>query len=172
MPKDSRRSWRSARPSFGAASRVRGWRLSWALAVALVACSGPGAAHYVGLIDELGLPEEWEAARTVIYAPDGDVRCEPSLFTDCPYAVRYYLADGAPADVYAGVLAAVRADGFESRQEFDPSCDHAGELPCGFSSVRADDRINVAIYQPGQDDGVGVARPDLVTVRVTAQETD
>jgi hypothetical protein len=138
----------------------------------LVACSGPGAAHYVSVIDALGLPDEWEAARTVIHAPDGDVRCDPSPFSDCPYAVRYYLTDGAPADVYALALATARADGFEARNEFDPTCRPTGELPCGFTSVRGDDRVNVAIYRPGTDDGAGVARRDRVTVRVTAQETN
>ena len=108
-------------------------------------CGGPGAAHYEAVIDGLALPDEWELARTVIYAPDGDVKCDPSPFTDCPYAIRYFVTAEAPAEAYQAALVAVRGAGLEVSQEFDPSCNPQSQVPCGFAANRGADQMNVAI---------------------------
>ena len=137
----------------------------------VIGCGAPDAAHYEGVIDALTLPDEWEMARSVVYAPEGDVACSPSPVTDCPYVVRYYLEPGLPRDIYEAARSAVGQAGFAIDRDSEPDCEPS-EVPCGFIALRGADQVNVAIYQPGEDDGTGVARPDHVTVRITAQEKD
>jgi hypothetical protein len=136
------------------------------VAVLVLACGGPDAARYAATLDEIAVSEDWEAARTIVHAPGGDIDCTPTPFSDCPYVVRFYIVDGTQVDTYQELLAAVTLSGFTLQREFDPECDGQTD-PCGFTALREADQIFVAVYPPGRDDGTGVARADRVTARVT-----
>lgn len=143
-----------------------------ASAFLVAACTGPGAAHYVAVLDELTIPSGWELAKTQVRGPDGDQHCDPLVNAGCPAVVRYYLVDGLPVDVSKAARAAVIETGFAIDREFDSgACDAPPSAPaCAFFASRSDDRIVVNIYNPGHDDGTGVGEANRSTVRITASK--
>ena len=138
-------------------------------AILLVACGGPDAGHYSAILDETVVPEGWTKAATVIHGPGGDVECQPTPISECPYAVRFYTTPAGPIEAYAAARSMVADAGFALEREFDVACD--GQSPaCALTAIRDADRLSVSVFQPGQDDGTGVALPDQVTVRLTATD--
>ena len=151
-------------------------RPSLILAVAAVvlvgACTGPGPAHYAAVLDELTIPSGWELAKTQVRAKDGDQHCDPLVNAGCPGVIRYYLVEGLPVDVYKPARNAVIDAGFAIDREFDPeACDAPPSAPaCGFFASRDGDRIEINLYNPGHDDGIGVGASNRSMVRVTASK--
>jgi hypothetical protein len=148
------------------------WQVRSVLALLLIGLLAGCRAETAGLVavlDEVGVPGDWKPARTVVHAPGGDVECQPSPVTDCPFVERYLVAGAEPRDAYAAGSAAVRAAGFRIEREFDPDCERQGSPPCGFTAERGDREVQVNVYEAGEDDGAGVAEPGRVTVRITVR---
>ncbi len=152
---------------------VRGkWLLAMVVAAVVVGC-GPGAAHYATVLDELAVPTAWELARTQVRDQNGDDSCTPVVNPVCPAVVRYYLVDAVAADIYAEAKQVVTAAGYSIKQEFYPACDASpSSAACTFYAVKDKDQVTVNVYNAGGggDDGLGFARQDRSTVRVTASE--
>lgn len=148
---------------------VRGLSAVMGAVILLLACGGPDAAHYTAVLEEVRVPEGWTDAATVVHGPGGDVDCQPTPFSECPYVVRFYTTGTTPSDAYRAALSAVAETGFDLEREFNPECD-GPSLACALTAIRDADRLSVNVYQPGKDDGTGVARPEQVTVRVTAED--
>ena len=104
-------------------------------AILLVACAGPDAAHYSAILDEIVVPDGWTEAATVIHGPGGDVECQPTPISECPYAVRFYTTPAGPIEAYAAARSMVAEAGFALEREFDVACD--GQSPaCALTAIR------------------------------------
>jgi len=152
-----------------ASAKVRLLRITF-VALVLVGCSGPDAAHYEAVLDELEIPTTWELVHTYVQAPDMENDCS-RLFPSCPSVTRSYLVDGEPIDAYPVAKQVVLDAGFEIDQEISPDCDLPPSLAaCVFNAVRAEDWIRVNIFNPGDDvAGLGIADPNRSMVRLTSE---
>ena len=65
----------------------------------LGACyGGPGVDHYVGLLDTLEIPADWELVATERRGPGEEFQCEPFFTSTCPGAARWYALSGDLTD--------------------------------------------------------------------------
>lgn len=145
--------------------------LAIALTVALTGCAFANVARYQAILDDLAAPDGWELVLTKVVTRDTKPNCG-SLFGDCPRALRYYLASGAGADIYAAAKAMVTNTGFEIDQETRPTCDAVPPRTpaCGIIASRDSDLLQVNIYNAGEDpDDVGVAATDRMQVRLISK---
>src|SRR5689334_13988585 len=79
----------------------------------LVGCySGPNAAHFVSIVDELGTPAGWEIAQTVLRGPDQPKSCNPIVTNECPAAIRHFSVSTEIASAYAQAKDVVSGAGF------------------------------------------------------------
>ncbi len=152
---------------------MRGRRLlTVVVAVLVVACSGPNAAHYEAVLDELSIPSTWELADTTVRAPGGEIDCAPFLTSYCPSVARYYLVDaGAAIDAYGKAKQLLIEAGFEIQNEFLPKCDTSTSgAACTVVAALDSDVVELAVYNPGEDtEGLGIAQKGRSIVRVTAR---
>ena len=130
-------------------------------------------ARYQAVLDDFAVPDGWELMLTRSVTPDSTPSCG-GLFGECPRAIRYYLASGAGADIYAAAKARVTSAGFELDLEIRPTCDaDPPRTPaCGITASRESDLLQVDIYNAGEDpDNFGVTAADRMQVRLIAQPT-
>ena len=66
---------------------------------------GPGVNHYVGILDTLHIPADWEFVATERRGPGEEFQCEPVFTSTCPGAARWYALSGE----YTSALEAARA---------------------------------------------------------------
>ena len=148
------------------------WLLAMLVAVLVVACSGPNAAHYEAVLDELSIPAGWELVHTTVRAPGGEIDCAPILTSYCPSVARYYLVDaGAAIDAYRKAKQLLIDAGSEIQDEFLPTCDTSTSgAACTVVAALDSDIVEVAVHNPGDDtDGLGIAQKGRSIVRVTAR---
>jgi len=147
----------------------------------LVASCGPGPDHYVGVLDQLTIPPDWELAYLIVDAPGApDVSGDPEVprkledcaLISCPWVARYYLIGGQPIDIYPIARAMLTDAGFEITSELTAGCDRPETgLGCGVKGAKDGDQVWVSIFHPGEDPaGLGIADPDRSMVRVLAQK--
>ena len=150
---------------------MRGKRLLTVLvAVFVLGCGGPDAAHYEAVLDELSIPASWELARTVVNAPGGLEDCVPG-FGPCPSVFRYYLVAGDPIDAYPEAKQMVVAAGFSIDPEYYPQCEGGGMPACAFVAVRDSDALTVGLFDPGRDpEALGIAKEGFSLIRIIADQ--
>ena len=145
--------------------------LVFASAVVFAGCyGGPGVDHYVGVLDSLAIPADWELVETVRRGPGEDFACEPLVTSTCPGAARWYALGG---DVTAALVAArqmVEDSGYRVDDVDYPACDAPPSgSACTLFASRDADRVSMSIYPPGQTTGLDNP-PELdVVIRITAQ---
>lgn len=153
------------RPVRGIASLVL------ASAVVFAGCyTGPGVDHYVGILETLEIPADWELVATQRRGPGEDFTCDPLMTSSCPGADRWFALKG---DVSAALLAArqvVEAAGFTVDDVLYPACDAPPSAPaCTLLASKDADRISMSIGPPGRNTGLDNP-PDVdVIIRITAQ---
>lgn len=150
---------------------MRGMRLlPIVVAILLVGCGGPDAAHYEAVLDELPIPAAWELVQTTVRAPGGEIDCA-RIFSSCPSVARYYLVAGNPIDAYPDAKQMLAAAGFTLDLDTGPKCDLPPTGPaCVLQGRRDSDVVRVAINNPGDDaDGLGIAEKDRSIVNVMAE---
>jgi hypothetical protein len=132
--------------------------------------SGPGADHYVGILDTLDIPAGWEVVATQRRGPGEDFTCDPLMTSSCPGADRWYALSG---DVTAALQAArqvVEAAGFTVDDVLYPACDAPPSAPaCTHFASRDADRISMSIAPPGRNTGLDNPPDADVVIRITAQ---
>jgi hypothetical protein len=133
----------------------------------LSACAAPD--RYQAVLEGLNVPDGWELATTHVTGSGGDEDCAFFL-PDCPRVARYYLGPARPADAYDEAQQMIAAADFNLDEEFTADCSgRVGEPACSLVASQGSDEIQVVVYNPGDDDGLGIAQPDRSTIRVTAQ---
>jgi len=152
-----------------------------ALFAILLAGCGQGPEHYVGVLDELSVPADWQLVYLVVDAPGApDVSGDPGVprkledcaLISCPWVARYYLIDGQPIDIYPTATALLTDAGFKVTSELTAGCDRPETgLGCGVKGALDGDEVWVSIFHPGEDPaGLGIADRDKSMVRVLAQK--
>ncbi len=156
--------------------RWHGPRTSWILGVlAAMACvggcySGPTAAHFVSVADELEAPSSWQLVQSTVRDPDGSGRCVPSESPDCPGAIRSYVATGDPNQLYAQAMDVAQASGFTVVQELYRGCTGGSPGPiCSFVANRGSDALFVSVFMTPGDAELPAGAPGMGAVVMTAQ---
>ena len=129
------------------------------------------AAHYVAVVESLGIPAGWELAYERQKEPSGEVPCVISSFGVCPAAHRYYYVDIEPGEAYAAVKQLMLDAGFEVTAEHRPACDGIPEsdLACWLSAAREADAVDAYVFKPGHDaEQLGIGREGFSILRVAA----
>jgi hypothetical protein len=150
-----------------------GTRLTFVLAtvVLLAGCNtGPDIDHYVGVLDTIDIPDDWELVSTQRRGPGEAFDCQPIITSTCPGADRWYALSGDPAAAIAQARLIVEAAGFSVQDVFSPACDGppSGSL-CDLLSKRGTDNLYVSIFTPSRSSGLDYPPDADVIVRVTAQ---
>lgn len=145
--------------------------LSAAVAILAMACyGGPGVDHYVGILDSLDVPADWEPVATERRGPGEDFSCDPFLTSTCPGAGRWYALSG---DVTAALMAAremVERSGYTIDEVLYPDCDGPPSgSACTLFAAREGDRVSMSIFPPGRTTGLESPPEADVIVKVTAQ---
>jgi hypothetical protein len=149
-------------------------------AAILTGC-GPGAGHFVAVLDELVVPPTWILVYVIVQAPSaGDSGSNPGVPTsvrecamgDCPAVARFYLTDGTPVETYPLARQMALGGGFEIRTETTTGCERPDSgLGCDLTATEEGDEISVALFHPGQDPaGLGIADPSRTMVRILARK--
>jgi 8-oxo-dGTP pyrophosphatase MutT (NUDIX family) len=139
--------------------------------VVLAGCyTGPGVDHYVGVLDTLDVPADWEVVATQRRGPGEEFDCDPLMNSTCPGADRWYALGG---DVTAALEAArelVEAAGFIVDEVIYPACDGppSGSACTLYASKNAD-KISASILPPGRNTGLDSPPDADVLIRITAQ---
>jgi hypothetical protein len=132
---------------------------------------GPRATTIEGVVDGLQLDPGWTIEKTIVEETGYVGGC--SRFLDignrCPSVTRYYLADARFGDAVTAAHRMVEGAGAVIDWEADPGCLTATNSSgaCFLYGNVGDIRLAVNVYRPGEgDDGLGIARPDRVLVRL------
>jgi hypothetical protein len=147
--------------------------LALASTVLLVGCyTGPSADHFLAVVDELGTPDGWQVAQTVVRGPDQDDYCNPGMTNECPTAIRYFLTDTDLDGAYAQAKALISGVGFTVMDEATAGCmsGSSNGPPCGFFAIRGSDRAYVGVFHSPSEAGIDAGAPGDVTVVVHANE--
>jgi hypothetical protein len=151
------------------------WRGALACIVACVvllgACyGGPGTDHYVGLLDELAIPADWEFVATERRGPGEEFQCEPLWNSTCPGAGRWYALSGDARAALEAVRDMVERSGYMVSEVLYPDCDAPPSgSACNLFAVRGADRFAVSISPRGRNTGLDNAPDADVIIEVTAQ---
>lgn len=142
-----------------------------ASALAFSGCyGGPGVDHYVGVLDSLAIPADWELVATERRGPGEEFQCEPLFTSTCPGAGRWYALSG---DVTAALKASremVEASGFTVDKVLYPACDAPPSgSACTLYASRDAERIGLSIFAPGQTIGLDNPPESDVVIKITAQ---
>jgi hypothetical protein len=142
-----------------------------ASAVVFAGCySGPGVDHYVGVLDTLDIPADWEFVATERRGPGEEFTCEPLLTSTCPGAARWYALSGDLTDALEAARQMVEASGFRVDDVDYPACDAPPSgSACTLYASREADRISLSIAPPGRTYGVDDLPEADVIIRITAQ---
>ena len=145
--------------------------LSAAMAILAMACyGGPGVDHYVGVLDTLDVPADWELVDTQRRGPGEDFSCDPVLTSTCPGADRWYALNGDVTAALQSARQVVEAAGFTADEVRYPACDAPPSGPaCTLVASRDVDRVSFSIYAPGQAIGLDNPPESNVVIRITAQ---
>jgi hypothetical protein len=136
--------------------------------------TGPGADHYLAILEELSVPAGWEAAETSVRGPGEADSCDPKFTTACPVARRVYLVDADRLAARQQAEKVVTAAGFafeDPERDSDCSSGSAGGRACDFFARRGSDRIAVRVFDSSADAGLDAGQPGLAAVIVTASGT-
>ncbi len=136
--------------------------------------TGPGADHFLAVIEALSIPASWEVAETSTRGPGEANSCSPSYSTGCPGATRIYLAEGDRLAVRHQAEEMVTAAGFtfdNPRGDADCSSGTAGGRPCAFFAERDGDRLYLRVYDTPTDAGLNGGNSALRAVVITASGT-
>jgi hypothetical protein len=128
-----------------------------AVAVFFVACyTGPSADHFVALVDGLDVPDGWKVAKTTVRGPDQPDDCHPGLSTECPAAIRFFMAGGDLESAYGQAKDAVVAAGLAISDEDTFGCSSGSGTgpPCGFFAKRGTDHLYVGVYASPREAGL------------------
>ncbi len=130
--------------------------------------SGPDAAHYTAILDELHVPAGWQLAKSDVYSPDEADPCSPSFSKTCPGASRSFLVDGDATKAYAQAKDVISAAGFAVDEEFTPDCTGPPSgSACNFFASRNGDQLSVSVFHSAADVGLEDGVPGAV-VAITA----
>lgn len=132
--------------------------------------SGPGVDHYVGILDSLDMPADWELLATERRGPGEEFQCEPFFTSTCPGAARWYALSGDATAALQAARGMVEASGFTVDDVNYPACDGppSGSL-CTLYASRDGDRIGMSIAPPGRTYGLDDPPEVDVIITVTAQ---
>jgi hypothetical protein len=111
-----------------------------AVAAFIAGCySGPSADHYVGILDELNVPPDWEVAETIAMGPDQAETCDPFFSNSCPVAIRTFRVDEMQA-AYSQAKAVLNAAGFAITLEATAGCSTGSSTgpTCAIFAVRGE----------------------------------
>ena len=141
-----------------------------ALAVFAGCYGGPGVDHYVGVLDTLHIPADWELVATERRGPGEEFQCEPLFTSTCPGAARWYALSGDLTDALEAGRETVEASGFRVDDVHYPACDAPPSgSACTLYASREDDRISLSIAPPGRTYGVDDLPEADVIITITAQ---
>jgi len=133
---------------------------------------GPRASTIEGVVDGLPLAPGWTVEKTIVEETGYLGGCSRLLDIGqrCPSVTRYYLVEGDFRDAVAAMHTMVDAAGLVIDWEANPDCGTASSYDvCFLYGNIGDTRLAINVYLPGDgDDGYGIARPDRVVVRLTA----
>jgi hypothetical protein len=89
----------------------------------------------------------------------------------CPRVVRYYRSSESTREAYLAGKDALSGAGFEVAREYQRVCPRENPpSSCVALGYRGSDEIQLLAYYPGQEiEGLGLARPGMVVIRVTAE---
>jgi hypothetical protein len=153
--------------------RVAGVFLS--CVVLLAGCyTGPGADHFLAVLDELQVPAGWKEAETSTRGPGEADSCDPKFTTACPVAKRVYLVDAGRLAARQQAEELVTAAGFvfdDPERDADCSSGSAGGRACDFFARRGSDRLYIRIFDSAIDSGRDIGEPGLSAVIVSASGT-
>jgi hypothetical protein len=136
--------------------------------LAVGACAVPD--HYVSVLDGLSIPPDWAFAETRVTGSGGNQDCAFFL-PKCPHVSNYYYVDGVPSHAYDEAKQMIAGANFNLDEEFTADCSgRVGEPACSLVASQGSDEIQVVVYNPGDDDGLGIAQPNRSTIRVSAQK--
>lgn len=143
-----------------------------AVTVFVAACyTGPAADHFVGIVDSLSVPDDWQVAKTIVRGPDQPDACRPGLSTECPGAIRFFVTRGDLESAYGQAKNAVAAAGLAINDENTSGCSSGSGTgpPCGFFAERETDHLYVGVYASPSEAGLGNESGDgvVVVVRVS-----
>ena len=142
-----------------------------ASAVVFAGCyGGPGVDHYVGVLDSLAIPADWELVETERRGPGEAFSCDPFITSTCPGAARWYALSG---DVTLALVAArqmVEDSGFSVEKVLFPACDGPPSgSACNLYASRDADRVSMSILPPGRTTGLENPPESDVVINITAQ---
>lgn len=138
-------------------------------AVLVVACyTGPGADHFVAVLDELRVPAGWQADKTVVRGPDEQERCDPFLSNECPAAIRSFVVAADIDEALVQAKDVVAEAGFAITDESTRCSPSSNSPACSLFANRGDDRIAVAVFSSPSAAGLVVDPPGAVAVVVHA----
>ena len=134
---------------------------------------GPRAAMIQTVVDDLRLAPGWTVEDTIVEETGYVGGCSRflNLGHQCPSVKRYYLVDAEFPDAVSAAHRMVEGAGAVIDWEADPDCGtfSSGSRVCFLYGNVGDVRLAVNVYLPGEgDDGLGIARPDRVMVRLIA----
>lgn len=132
---------------------------------------GPSVDHYVGILDTLDIPADWEFVATERRGPGEEFQCSP-FFTagTCPGAARWYALSGDLTDALEAAREMVEASGFHVDDVFYPACDAPPSgSACVLYASREADRISLSIAPPGRTYGIDDLPEADVIIRIAAQ---
>jgi hypothetical protein len=153
-------------------SAVRGVvSLVLASAVVLAGCyTGPGVDHYVGILDTLDIPADWELVATERRGPGEDFACEPLWTSTCPGAARWYALNGDLTDALEAGREMVEVSGFRVDDVDYPACDAPPSgSACTLYASRDADRVSLSIAPPGRTYGLDDPPEVDVIITITAE---
>lgn len=134
--------------------------------------SGPDASYFVAILDELEVPEGWQAAKDQVRGPDQQDRCDPVITkTMCPGASRSFVISANPSEAYAQAKSVVDAAGFTVTEEFGPACDRTEGPACQFFATRDDVRIRTSVFRSPAEAGLNIVGHGGSAVVVTAERS-
>ena len=130
---------------------------------------GSGVDHYVGILDTLDIPADWEFVATERRGPGEAFQCEPLWNGTCPGAARWYALSGDSAAALQAAREMVHVSGFRVDDVLYPACDASSGYRCTLYASRDADRISMTIAPPGTNTGLDNPPEADVIIRITAQ---
>lgn len=131
------------------------------LLLLLVATCGPNASHYRSVLDGLHIPSGWD----LVHSTSAEKLDCP--LAECPYAARYYRANGSQTDNSEEVKQIFTEGGFQIDTSFG-ECGFRGVEDCIVSGAKGSDKMDIVLFYPGSDEGLGIAEEGHIIIRITA----
>jgi len=132
---------------------------------------GPRAATIEAIVDDLRLAPGWTVEHTLVEDTGYIGGCSRflNIAHRCPSVTRYYLVNAEFPDAVSAAHGMFEGTGATIDWEADPDCGtfSSSSRVCFLYGNVGDVRLAVNVYLPGEgDDGLGIARPDRVMVRL------